>query len=307
MIYLKVGRGVERRRRLRRRRARGDRARAGCSGSTRTRPGTRRRRSTGSACSSAYDLDWVEQPTPRRRRQRPRARPALGRREDRGRPGGVHDGQLAARAREGGGRRHRPGQPRRRRAAPLPPAGVPLRRARPARQPARVHGERDQLLRERSGRLDDPQPDAREPDHAPAPRRAADARARRRRSPAAASGPATRPATASSSTTTRSGVAHERWQRDGAYNTVEILERRRLMSFDPSGLTVYIDGEYVDGAEARAPDLGPRPPLRRRDLRGDARSSRGRSSARTTTSRGSPARRARSGSSSRSPATSCST
>jgi branched-chain amino acid aminotransferase len=34
------------------------------------------------------------------------------------------------------------------------------------------------------------------------------------------------------------GRAHERWQRDGAYNTVE---------------SVYVDGEYVDGAAARIP------------------------------------------------------
>ena len=25
------------------------------------------------------------------------------------------------------------------------------------------------------------------------------------------------------------------------------------MSFDPTGLTVYVDGDYVDGAEARVP------------------------------------------------------
>ena len=44
-------------------------------------------------------------------------------------------------------------------------------------QPPRVHGERDQLLRERPGRRDDPEPHDRQPDHAPAPRRAADPRA----------------------------------------------------------------------------------------------------------------------------------
>ena len=79
------------------------------------------------------------------------------------------------------------------------------------------------------------------------------------------------------------------------------------MSFDPTGLTVYVDGEYVDGARGARPDLGPRRPLRRRDLRGDAAVLRARCFARTTTSRGSSARRARSGWSSRSPATSCST
>ena len=48
-----------------------------------------------------------------------------------------------------------------------------VRGARPERQPARVHGERDQLPRERAGRLDDPEPDDRQPGDAPAPRRAA--------------------------------------------------------------------------------------------------------------------------------------
>ena len=89
------------------------------------------------------------------------------------------------------------------------------------RQPARVHGERDQLPRERAGRGDDPEPDARQPGDAPAARRAAHARRPRPRSTAAASASATRPGTGSSSTTTRSARAHERWQRDGAYNTIE--------------------------------------------------------------------------------------
>ena len=69
----------------------------------------------------------------RRRRERARARAALGQREDRRRPGRVHDEPAPARAREGGGRRRRPGKPRRRRAAALPPAGVRLRRARASR------------------------------------------------------------------------------------------------------------------------------------------------------------------------------
>ena len=62
------------------------------------------------------------------------------------------------------------------------------------------------------------------------------------------------------------------------------------MSFDPAGLTVYIDGEYV---------TAPRPASRSgitasSTATGSSRgcaSSRGRSSARTTTSTGSPARR----------------
>ena len=71
------------------------------------------------------------------------------------------------------------------------------------------------------GRGDDPEPDARQPGDAPAARRAAHARARGRSSTAGGSASATRPATGSSSTPTRSRVAHERWQRDGAYNTME--------------------------------------------------------------------------------------
>ena len=78
------------------------------------------------------------------------------------------------------------------------------------------------------------------------------------------------------------------------------------MSFDPTGLTVYVDGDYVDGAEARVPlwDHGL--------LYGDGifegmRLFSGSLFRPTTTWRGSTARPARSGSSSRSPATRCST
>ena len=118
------------RRRLRRRRSRGDRARAACCGSTRTRPGTRATAVDRIRLLEQYDLDWVEQPTPagdvnglahvRRSVER----------QDRRRPGRVHDEPAPARAREGGRRRRRPGKPRRGRAAALPPAGVRLRRAR---------------------------------------------------------------------------------------------------------------------------------------------------------------------------------
>ena len=78
------------------------------------------------------------------------------------------------------------------------------------------------------------------------------------------------------------------------------------MSFDPSGLTVYIDGEYVERREARLPiwDHGL--------LYGDGifegmRLFSGSLFRPYDHLAGSPARRARSGSSSRSPATSCST
>ena len=123
VIYLKVGRGAARRRRLRRRRARGDRARAEAP--------DRPERGLGLA-TAVERIRRLEALRPRlgraadagRRRQRPRARAPLGGRQDRRRPGGVHDGAAPARAREGGGGRRRPGEPRRRRAAPLPPAGV---------------------------------------------------------------------------------------------------------------------------------------------------------------------------------------
>ncbi len=136
-----------------------------------------------------------------RRCERPCARPALGGREDRGRPGRVHDEPAPARAREGGSRRGRTGKPRRGRPAPLPSTGLRLRRLRPPGQPPRVHGERDQLLRQRPGRLDDPESDARKPGHAPAPRRAAHARPPARARRAASTARATLRATASSSTT----------------------------------------------------------------------------------------------------------
>ena len=152
---------------------------AGCCGSTRTRPGTQRPRSTASGGSSGYDLDWVEQPTHARRRRRPRARAAQGRLQDRRRPGRLHGRTAAPRARARGGRRDRPGPH---------DAGGLLRFRQPgddrggmgpARQPARVHAERDLVPRARAGRLDDPEPDERQPVDAPAARRAADDRRRR--------------------------------------------------------------------------------------------------------------------------------
>ena len=91
----------------------------------------------------------------------------------------------------------------------------------------------------------------RQPDHAPAPGRAAD--------PGRAAGDRGRPLPPGDAPghgfeidEDAVGVAHERWQRDGAYATDRIHSGGE-MSFDPTGLTVYVDGEYVDGAEARVP------------------------------------------------------
>ena len=181
-------------------------------------------------------------------------------------------------------------------------------RARPtaSRQPARVHGERGQLLANAAGRLDDPEPDHRQPGDAPAARRAADARAAppdARR--AAAAVPDDAPGHGFELDHDAVGVAHERWQRDGAYNTIDA--RRHHERLRPGGSHRLRRRRVRRRRRGAAPDLGSRPALRRRDLRGHARSSTGRCSARATTSRGSSARRARSGSSSRSVPTSCST
>ncbi len=103
---------------------------------------------------------------------------------------------------------------------PLPAAGVHVRGARPEREPARVHGERDQLPGQRAGRRDDPEPDPRQPGDAPAARRAADARAgaRPRGRPLPPGRPPGHGFEIDADAVAR---AHERWQRDGAYNTIE--------------------------------------------------------------------------------------
>ena len=106
--------------------------RSRCCGSTRTRRGTSRRRSSGSGGSSSTTSTGSS--SRRRRRTSPGSR-TCGARSDvkiAADQAVFTIGQLRAGAREGGGRRDRPGQPRRRRALPLQAAGVHLRGARPA-------------------------------------------------------------------------------------------------------------------------------------------------------------------------------
>ena len=226
VIYLKVGRGVER-----------DDA---CVAAVREAigPGRLLRIDPNEAWDSAtavdrirllerYDLDWVEQPTPRGRRQRPRARPPLGRRR-RSRPTrrcsrrassctcsrseaadvvvqGSHDAGGLLRWRQQAFLCEAFGLRMNRHAFMESELSFYANAQVASTIPNLTLGNQvmHQLLAERLT-----------------------LGAAARRSPAAATGPATRPATASSSTTTRSAVAHERWQRDGAYNTIETLERR---------------------------------------------------------------------------------
>ena len=119
-------------------------------------------------------------------------------------------------------------------------------------QPPRVHGERDQLLRERPGRSDDPEPHDRQPDHAPAPGRTADERAApcdrgRPLPPERRTRPRLRDRRGRGRRRPRAVAARRRLQHDRVDRGGEVSK------FDPAGLTVYVDGEYVDGAEASVP------------------------------------------------------
>ena len=298
--------GGPRRRRLRRRRARGDRARAAAADRPERGVGPRDR----------------GRPDPPARAVRPRlgraadagrdvaglahVRRSVGR-QDRRRPGRLHDGQLRARAREGGGRRDRPGKPRRRRAA----AASGSRRSSATRTGCSVnrHAFMESEISFHANAqvaVDDPEPDDRQPGHAPAARRAADARARRpaldgrplparrrarprlrdrrgrgRRSPTSA-GSATAPTTRSNPSGGRDELRSDRPDRLRRRR----LRRRRARRASRSGTTA--------SSTATGSSRG-------------CVSSTGRCSAPTTTWRGSSARPARSGSSSRSPATRCST
>ena len=151
---------------------------------------------------------------------RPRARASFGRCQDRGRPGGVHHPTAAGGAAARGGGRRRPGLARRRRPAALSPAGDDRGGARRRRQPTRVHGDGDQLPRERPGRLDDPEPDDRQPGDAPAPcgtpvRDPPVLEAGRARVPDA-------PGHGFEIDLDAVAGAHERWERDGPYSTLEV-------------------------------------------------------------------------------------
>ena len=239
VIYLKVGRGVERRRRLRRRRARGDRARAGCCGSTRTRPGTRRPRSTGSACSSSYDLDWVEQPTPagdvnglahvrRSVSVKIAADQAVFTTSQL-----LHvlEKEAADVVVQGS---HDAGGLLRFRQQAFVCDAFGLRVNRHAFMESEISFYANAQVA-----VDDPEPHARQPDHAPAPRRAAHARAAARRSPGGRYRPDDAPGHGFELDHDAVGVAHERWQRDGAYNTIEIRSKEatdELRSGRPDGL-----------------------------------------------------------------------
>ena len=151
-----------------------------------------------------------------RQRRRPRAGAALGRDEDRRRPGGAHDRRAPRRARAGGRGRDRARQPRVGRPLALAADGVPGRVLRDPDEPARLPGERALDLRRPAGDGLHPEPDRRQPGHASPDHRAAHDDADRDRR--AAGAPCRRRrGSASRSTWTQSSGRASAYERQGPY------------------------------------------------------------------------------------------
>ena len=169
-----------------------------CCASTRTRRGTFRAPSTRSGGSKSSTSTGSSS------RWQPPTSPAwhgsgIGRHEDRRRPGACTRPRSSGCARGGGRRRDRARQPRVGRPLAVAPDGVSGGVVRNPDEPPRLPGERDLDLRCPAGDGLHPEPDAREPGHAPPDHRAAHDDADRDRRAAAAP---SRPPRASASRST---------------------------------------------------------------------------------------------------------